>query len=295
MDGLGDSTGATNEFADALSAAVSQRGLALNRLAFRLANSGFPITTATLSNWQRGRSIPRGSYSIPLLGALELLLAIDPGSLVSLARTSAADKSSTGTRVPALIDEEFAHAAAIMGLPGRETLRHVAQTRRYAIGHPAPLGAAVFSSVWRVESGSVSCAWVDVPAMVGGPADIVGLSMGRIADDPYHCPSGRVIARLELPVRLTQGELLHTSVAVHPQESGQPWTEVLSPAGQAADQVVLIVEFQRTLPASLRCVAVEAATPPREIESDEVEPFRGQVQVIHHQGSAFGFGFRWSW
>ena len=45
-------------FADALTTAIQQRGLSLERIRARLAKAEVPVSTATLSYWQSGRSLP---------------------------------------------------------------------------------------------------------------------------------------------------------------------------------------------------------------------------------------------
>lgn len=65
----------------ALRRAVSARGLTLDRLAERLAASGTPVSVSTLSNWQRGRTIPATPASHRAVEQLERILGLSPGAL----------------------------------------------------------------------------------------------------------------------------------------------------------------------------------------------------------------------
>ncbi|MBB1254197.1 hypothetical protein H3146_12575 [Streptomyces sp. OF3] len=71
-------------FARALRAAVARRGLPLQRLSSRLAERGLPLSPATLSHWQRGRSQPERGDSLAALTALESILGLDEGELSGL-------------------------------------------------------------------------------------------------------------------------------------------------------------------------------------------------------------------
>lgn len=71
-------------FATALSEAISQRGLSLERLHSRLDEAGVAVSVASLSYWQTGRSLPRRVSSQATLNVLERLLELDRDSLSAL-------------------------------------------------------------------------------------------------------------------------------------------------------------------------------------------------------------------
>ena len=50
-------------FAEVLTAAIQGRGLSLERIRARLDAAGVPVSIATLSYWQSGRSLPTRSRS----------------------------------------------------------------------------------------------------------------------------------------------------------------------------------------------------------------------------------------
>ncbi|MDI5979873.1 XRE family transcriptional regulator [Amycolatopsis magusensis] len=71
-------------FATVLRAAISTRGLPLDRIRDRLSQRGHQNTTATLSYWQSGRSQPQRRGSLAALRDLEDVLGVPGGSLSTL-------------------------------------------------------------------------------------------------------------------------------------------------------------------------------------------------------------------
>jgi transcriptional regulator with XRE-family HTH domain len=90
-------------FADALRSALAARGLALERVAAHLQARGHPVSIATLSYWQSGRSIPARAQSLRALGALETILQVPRGQLAQLVPAPAADFAADNAR-PACAD-----------------------------------------------------------------------------------------------------------------------------------------------------------------------------------------------
>ncbi|MBD3930339.1 helix-turn-helix transcriptional regulator [Streptomyces chumphonensis] len=71
-------------FADAFRGALRSRGLTLERVCDHLATKGINVSPATLSHWQRGRSLPERAQSLRALRELENILGQQPGALTSL-------------------------------------------------------------------------------------------------------------------------------------------------------------------------------------------------------------------
>ncbi|WP_109472698.1 transcriptional regulator [Ornithinimicrobium cavernae] len=68
-------------FATTLREAIEARGLGLGRIVARLEQAGTPVSAATLSYWQSGRSQPGRRTSLQCLSVLERILELAPGSL----------------------------------------------------------------------------------------------------------------------------------------------------------------------------------------------------------------------
>ncbi|GLZ42361.1 XRE family transcriptional regulator [Actinokineospora sp. NBRC 105648] len=71
-------------FADALRAAIQHRDTTLERVAEHLRDRGTPVSLATLSYWQTGRSRPERPRSMAALEHLEDLLGLGRGTLRAL-------------------------------------------------------------------------------------------------------------------------------------------------------------------------------------------------------------------
>jgi len=74
----------TGPFHDAFRAAVSARGLSLDRLRARLVRRDIPVAVSSLSDWQHGRRRPAGERSLTAVRALEQILGVPRESLVRL-------------------------------------------------------------------------------------------------------------------------------------------------------------------------------------------------------------------
>ncbi|SER26628.1 hypothetical protein SAMN05216188_109222 [Lentzea xinjiangensis] len=69
------------DFAEALTKAVDDSGLSLERIQHHLAARGMQVSLSTLSYWRRGRSRPERPESLKVVAALEELLHLDGGFL----------------------------------------------------------------------------------------------------------------------------------------------------------------------------------------------------------------------
>lgn len=74
-------TDVTNTFAEVLSEAIAHRNLTLERLSHRLRAAGTPVSIATLSYWQTGRSLPTRNRSLRAVAELEQILRVPVGQL----------------------------------------------------------------------------------------------------------------------------------------------------------------------------------------------------------------------
>ncbi|WP_436497499.1 helix-turn-helix domain-containing protein [Actinokineospora sp. HUAS TT18] len=75
---------AAEPFAETLRAAIHASGITLDRVAERLRERGTPVSLATLSYWQSGRSQPERAKSLAAVANLEALFGLPAGHLVRL-------------------------------------------------------------------------------------------------------------------------------------------------------------------------------------------------------------------
>lgn len=71
----------SSSFAELLSQSISATGMTLREVTDRLADEGFATTTATLSYWRNGRSVPFRKASKFVVTALETVLNLAPNTL----------------------------------------------------------------------------------------------------------------------------------------------------------------------------------------------------------------------
>ena len=71
-----------NPFAERLSFALANSPLSLTRIRARLLEQGLAVSTATLSYWSSGRSVPSRGSSLLVVQELERILEVPPGTLL---------------------------------------------------------------------------------------------------------------------------------------------------------------------------------------------------------------------
>lgn len=92
------------DFSHILARAVQRRGLTLRRVAHHLQLAGRPVSVATLSYWQTGRSLPLRAGSEATVEALEKILQTPPGYLMGpLARLQGEQWDPSGA-IPGRLD-----------------------------------------------------------------------------------------------------------------------------------------------------------------------------------------------
>ena len=102
------------DFAEALRAAISRRGLPLRAIRRRLQERGYDISVASLSLWQNGARTPRTDVAWEIVPELEDILGVASGELVGTLRPRvrvAEDRNATfaelsGEDLGGLADEE---------------------------------------------------------------------------------------------------------------------------------------------------------------------------------------------
>lgn len=98
---------AQHAFSTILNQAIQSSGLSLTYISNELKKQGMNVSTASLSYWKTGKSLPTRKSSRPILAALETMCSLTPGTLIQAAQSdSKANRdryilnSSSRTRVP---------------------------------------------------------------------------------------------------------------------------------------------------------------------------------------------------
>lgn len=102
-------------FPNALRAAIDKRGISLERLGARLRAMGTPVSTATLSYWQSGRTQPRPA-SLAALRNVEQIVGLPQGALAALLDPPKPRGRAARTRQVVLGTEFFPDVAPVARL-----------------------------------------------------------------------------------------------------------------------------------------------------------------------------------
>lgn len=77
---------APRTFSTILTQAIASSGLSLTDIVNELGKQGLTISTASLSYWKTGKSLPTRKNSLPILQAIETICSLKPGTLVEAAK-----------------------------------------------------------------------------------------------------------------------------------------------------------------------------------------------------------------
>lgn len=214
-------------FAGLLRAAIAARGLPLDRVQAHLASAGHTLSTATLSYWQTGRSVPRRAASLEALAALEAVLAVPPGSLVAAARVAQLpeDYSSSAPElsVRADITEAMTRRSRELGLSPDDGLERVMMSftsrvdahRSQFASTTVTYARAVHSGINRIPVGVI----YDHPLLPPLVAARHECTIGRTIDDPQ---ARMLMVELLFPYTLTTGEAIVFGMEVTEAEPPPP-------------------------------------------------------------------------
>lgn len=185
------------EFAQIFSEAVARRDLTLDSLATRLRMHGTPVSTATLSYWQNGRTIPTRGTSLRAVGHLERILQVAPGHLLS-----ALPQTGTSTWHPNLVvprDATMQRVLTAMGLSLEHYHTPVVHLETLVIGDDNTVqrhtlrqlirsevdGRLSWPVVYKQESGGGEAPWVlptgGCELLQGRQVPELGLFVGELA------------------------------------------------------------------------------------------------------------------
>ncbi|GAA1388118.1 helix-turn-helix transcriptional regulator [Luteococcus peritonei] len=195
------------DFPDVLSKAIARRNLTLDRLSQRLRAAGTPVSIATLSYWQTGRSLPTRNRSLKAIAELEKILRVPVGHLTSALPGDAISRWEPVTRLPR--DEQIDGILREMGIDPRRpytTLTvqdslHVDRANHVQTETTRQLIRAEVDGLDRFGLAFQQSSPEDVPPSIQAG---VGCSLGRVVQFEE---DGLVVGEILLPRPLRHGEL----------------------------------------------------------------------------------------
>ncbi|MGO4957068.1 hypothetical protein ACTQ49_07320 [Luteococcus sp. Sow4_B9] len=293
---------ADGHFAEVFSEALRNRKLTLQRVHARLVAAGTPVSEATLSYWQTGRSTPRRTSSLRVLAELERILEIQPGSLVAAidGRTFAQWDLTRVLPEPELVD------AALSDLG----LRDCRQYRGISVDDDVRIGAD------RTEKEVVSHVIIraDVVAIdriplifqqeegadgIPGVEAVAGCRIGRQVELPE---IRMVVSEALFPRRLEPGDAHHFKYRVEWAPTTTPsfrWERSLANDHR---QVVTSVTFAGEPPRTIHGyhlpsmdVSPEEPWPEDQLPGVPLQLVEGQVQYLTLDAPLGLHGVTWVW
>ncbi|MEV7283056.1 hypothetical protein AB0O01_00565 [Streptomyces sp. NPDC093252] len=294
----------TGPFHLALRAALSVRGLPLQRVQHHLAHRGIRVGVTSLSYWQQGLRRPRRPESLRAVRALEEVLELPGNSLIRLlgeeaARSTAARPAARSYR--ALLEVSAAVEELLAGLesPLDGGLHTVGHHERVTIGPARELLSRDSRHVVRahrdgidrylaIHHGDPGCD----PARVRVTARD-NCRTGRVR---RHRESGLVMAELLFDARLRAGET-HVFGYGFEDGTGGASGEYVRGFPYAGGQYVLQIRFDdHALPVRCRRFAQATTGAPRGARTDLTLSGRHRTVHLVEQGVRPGIlGIEWDW
>ncbi|MGW6460965.1 hypothetical protein ACWF94_34400 [Streptomyces sp. NPDC055078] len=294
----------TGPFHLALRAALSVRGLPLQRVQHHLAHRGIKVGVTSLSYWQQGARRPQRPESLRAVRALEEVLELPGNSLIRLlgeeiARSGAERPAARSYRSLMEVSATVERLLAELECPLDGGLHTVGHHERVGIGPDRELLGRDSQHVVRahrdgidrylaIHHGDPGCE----PARVRVSAR-ENCRTGRVR---WHRESGIVIAELLFDARLRAGETYFFGYRVE-DGTGGPSTEYVRGFTYAGGQYVLQVRFDGgALPVRCRRFSQATTGAPRGARTDLT--LSGQHRTVHlvEQGVRPGIlGIDWDW
>ena len=290
-----------DEFSRALRAAIEKRGITLERLCDRLRRLETPVSTATLSYWQSGRTRPERPASLEALRNLEAIVGVPSGDLAALLEPPKPRGRVASRPRPAVVGSAF--------FPEAETVEHLLRgldlshdgglTRlsghdRIHVGADQSQDVRWTRQVLRAEEHGIDRIVViheaDFPC--GDVPDLRAVRNCRVGRVHADKRQGLVAAELVFPRALARHETILIEHEVT-EPSPRPSFVFERRCRTPVREFLMEVRFDpRALPA--RCVrysVLDGVEKSRPVELDE-------DRTAHHVVLDFGpgqFGVRWEW
>lgn len=286
-------------FGDALHEAIGRRGLPLARVSARLAAAGYPVAQSTLSQWQRGRRLPRSPRSLSVVDELEAILDAPRGSLRSLAEAENAGGMLRARAVPVAVQASaIDEVVAELGVPARDMLSAISSHDVVEIGptgcHVRRRTTMTMEAIGRTDRHVVAHT-VDPGTDVSKVrfVGVRGCRLGRVVTVPE---IGLAATELHFDRRLSPGDTVAFEFVVEDSAS------TLSPGyfrWVTQTQAVVAVEivFDRdSHPSTVAGYERDHADAPADRMCEELPLERGdRVHLVRSPADRGIHGIRWTW
>lgn len=287
-------------FASELRAAIERSGLSLTAISQRLRARHRPVSVATLSNWQSGRSLPSGEQSLGVVAALEELLGRSPDSFASL--VGGPRLRGRGVREADFVvrrnsREVFRKALDELGFESARKYAHERVFHQHTIiDSESEVQRFDYRLMVRaLESGTCRLPAVHIleetePNLAPVYTPLEGCSVGRTVAWPDRRAYG---VELLVDGQLDAGQVATFAYRVEMRARAEDLTAAMYSVPRRANDVLLEVEFR----GDRRPVACERY---RRTEREETITatrldHRDRLQVSEARFGPGTFGLRWQW
>lgn len=292
--------GEDEKFATELRRAIEQSGLTLTAISQRLRARHRPVSVATLSNWQSGRSLPGGEQSLGVVAALEELLGHPPDSLADLVggprlrgrtvrpTSFLGHRSSRQVFHDALRElgfsspQQYAHERVMHQLATIDSSRSVQTVDFRVLVRTLESGVCRLPAVYVLESTEPNIAPRFVP--------IDGCSIGRRVVWPEQRVYG---VELQVDGRLDAGQVASFAYRVELSARATDMKALVYSLPRRANDVLIEVEFRgdRRPVDCERYQRTEAGESTTAVRLDH----RDRLQVSEARYGPGTLGLRWAW
>jgi hypothetical protein len=293
----------TGPFPEALRAAISARGLSLDRIQDRLRRRGSTVSSATLSSWQSGRNRPERPSSLAALAALEDVLRLPTGALAALLgppRPRGRWLPSTSAR-PGLADvwpswQDVSGALRLVDTRWDSSLTRLSCHTRLELDENGREKSKWSRQLLRADCDGPD-RWITIYRLgrPGRPPAVVvdgTCRTGRVIEVPE---SGLVVAELLFDRPLARGETIIVEYTLEHRSPVPYSTNIESTLHVPVREYVLEVRFDpNALPVSChsyRTADLESRPQERLLRPDSA----GSVHAVALTAGPCRFGIRWSW
>lgn len=293
-------TGGDERFATELRGAIEQSGLSLTVISHRLRARHRPVSVATLSNWQSGRSLPGGEQSLGVVAALEELLSRPPDSLADLVgapRLRGRSVQSTSFLGRRSSRDVFREALEALGFESAQQYAHERVFHQLAV---IDSGRDVqrFDTrliVRTLESGVCRLPAVHVlepsePNIAPHYTALEGCTVGRRVVWPERRAYG---VELLVDGQLDAGQVASFAYRVEMRAAATDVTGAMYSLPRRANDVLLEVEFRGDLK-PVECEKYRRTEAGESVASVRLD-HRDRLQLSEARFGPGTFGLRWSW
>ncbi|GAB3622493.1 hypothetical protein GCM10027418_05750 [Mariniluteicoccus endophyticus] len=290
-----------SDFATTLNQAVRDKRLTLERIRARLASAGTPVSIATLSYWQTGRSLPTRSSSLRVVTELERVLDLNEGTLTSLASEERRRRSRHLADWEKVIPSADVAAGIIteMGMelpPGDLTRLTVHDT--LTVDHDRTEATQLTRMVLRAER-SGALRWpvvLEQDAETGVVADVNAVSSCTVGETVAIPERNLTVAEMILPRPLERGELAMVEFLVTFGRTNRQSFRIERSCVNPAREIALEARFPRDAePRETVAFKRPQMEDGEDIDLREVTLDGHGAQFIVHDPDPGVYGLRWEW